>query len=102
MEICRVDPEAKDRNCSRTPVRTPPLPPFSPHPNENKNVRGKTPRITLRNKRITSSQVSRPSKRQSNCGESTVTESRSCNLQVYAVSGQASDSRETVKSSIKA
>jgi len=70
MESCCIDTEAKDRNCSRTrscrfgmhPVRTPTPPPFLPHPNENKKIRGKKPRLTLRNKGLTGSQFSTLSK----------------------------------------
>ena len=61
METCRIYTEAKDRNCSRAPIQNvryaprpyPTPPPFSPHPDENKNVRGKTPRFTSRNKGLT-------------------------------------------------
>src|SRR5271166_2427275 len=50
-------PQPRSNLSGMCPVRTPPPPPFSPHPNENKGVRGKTPRSTPRNKGLTCSRV---------------------------------------------
>src|SRR5271165_5009689 len=53
-------PQPRSNRSGMCPVRTGPYPtppPFSPHPTENNNVRGKTPRSTPRNKGLTPSRV---------------------------------------------
>ena len=94
MEICRIDIESNDRNCSRArsnlsrmrPVHPHPSPPFHPTAMKTRRLRAKNPVSPSKTKdlRAPSSRLSPITKQ---IERNRVTSSQSCNTQVDAAVG---------------